>query len=76
MATRTIHAFTAAHSGRRAPFGVRQAWTLVAAMFQARHTRRLLAEMDGRLLADIGASHSDAQMEAARPFWDVSPKRR
>ena len=58
-------------TSRRTPFGVRQAWAFVCAMVQARQTRRMLAEMDGRLLADIGASPSDAQMEANRPFWDV-----
>ena len=35
-------------------------------------TRRLLAEMDGRMLADIGVTHSDAQTEAARPAWDTA----
>ncbi len=74
MATRTIHAFPAA-SARRAPFGVRKVWAFVVAMYQARQTRKLLAEMDGRLLADIGASRSDAHMEASRAFWDVSPRR-
>ena len=35
-------------------------------------TRRLLAEMDGRMLADIGVTRSEAQAEAARPAWDTA----
>ncbi len=31
--------------------------------------RRLLAAMDDRQLADIGVSRSDANREAAKPFW-------
>jgi uncharacterized protein YjiS (DUF1127 family) len=32
-------------------------------------TRRRLAEMDGRLLKDIGVSYADAELEANKPFW-------
>jgi len=45
-------------------------------MVRARQTRQLLAEMDDRMLADVGASRSDAMMEGARPFWAVSSRRR
>ena len=31
--------------------------------------RTSLAEMDDRMLADIGLSRADAEREAARPFW-------
>ena len=44
-------------------------------MLEARRTRRLLAEMDHHLLADIGIGLGDAQMEACRPFWDLGPPR-
>ena len=70
MATRIIQAFPAAPA-RSARFSVRKALAVIAAMLEARHTRRLLAEMDTRMLADIGTSPSDARMEAARPFWDL-----
>lgn len=32
-------------------------------------TRRLIADLDDRLLKDIGATRSDARAEAAKPFW-------
>jgi len=35
-------------------------------------TRRLLAEMDDRMLSDIGVTHSQAQAEASRPAWDTA----
>lgn len=54
----------------RATVSLRQVWTIIDAMIQARRTRRLLTEMDGRLLADIGASRAEASTEANRPFWD------
>lgn len=41
-------------------------------MVQTAQTRRLLAEMDSRMLADIGATRSDAQHEASRPAWDTA----
>ena len=43
----------------------------VARMLRARHTRRLLAEMDDRMLSDIGIGRGDALMEARRAPWDV-----
>ena len=48
---------------------------MAAAMWDARRTRRLLAEMDVHLLADIGIGPGDAMAEAARPFWDLAPRR-
>ena len=53
----------------------RQAWKAAFAMFEARQTRRTLAEMDGRMLADIGVDRGQARTEAARPFWDINPGR-
>lgn len=52
------------------------AWRTVCAMRQARQTRRQLAEMDDRMLADLGISRGDARMEASRPMWDLEPRRR
>ena len=45
-------------------------------MLRARRTRRLLGEMDDRMLADIGIGRGDAIVEAARPAWDLRPTRR
>ena len=36
-------------------------------------TRRQLAAMDQRMLADIGISRAEAQEEANRAFWDTAP---
>lgn len=43
------------------------------AMWRAVVTRRMLAEMDDRMLADIGVSRGDASMEANRRPWDLWP---
>ena len=40
-------------------------------MRRAHRTRRLLAEMDDRLLSDIGIGRGDALMEASRAPWDI-----
>ena len=45
------------------------------AMLRARATRRLLSEMDDRLLADIGVGRGDALHEARRPMWDLAQRR-
>ena len=69
MATHSILAPCFAFN--RGTFSLRRVWTAAIEMFQARQTRRLLAEMDDRLLADIGTTRSGAAMEANRPFWDI-----
>jgi uncharacterized protein YjiS (DUF1127 family) len=69
MATHSILAPGFASS--RGTLNLRRVWAVAGAMLEARRTRRLLAGMDGRLLADIGASRADAAMEANRPFWDI-----
>ncbi|UFN49029.1 DUF1127 domain-containing protein [Roseomonas sp. OT10] len=46
-------------------------------VFQAIESRRLLAEMDDRMLSDIGISRSEADHEANRAPWDLAaPSRR
>jgi len=54
---------------------MRQVWTALAEMARARRTRRLLAEMDDRMLADIGIGRGDALMEASRAPWDIGSRR-
>jgi uncharacterized protein YjiS (DUF1127 family) len=44
-------------------------------MWRARTTRRLLMEMDPRMLSDIGVGRGEACHEANRPFWDVETRR-
>lgn len=69
MATHSI--FAPGFAFRRGTFSLRRVWTIAGAMLQVRQTRRLLAEMDNRLLADIGTSRADAAKEANRPLWDI-----
>jgi len=44
------------------------------AMWRAIQTRRQLAEMDDRMLRDIGISRVDALHEAERAPWDLAPR--
>jgi len=50
-------------------------WTALMAMLRARRTRRLLLEMDDRMLADIGIDRGEAWMEATRSPWDLQARR-
>jgi uncharacterized protein YjiS (DUF1127 family) len=43
---------------------------------QAIRSRRHLAELDDRLLSDIGISRAEALEEASRAPWDLTPRRR
>ena len=63
--------FAPRSTGRPAAHG---AWAALTAMVRARRTRRLLAEMDDRMLADIGLDRGQALAEAARPAWDVAAR--
>lgn len=65
--TTQVH-FLPRHSGRAF---LRQAWATFMEMRRARRTRRLLTEMDDRMLADIGIGRGDALMEASRAPWDI-----
>jgi uncharacterized protein YjiS (DUF1127 family) len=40
---------------------------------EAARTRRILSDLDPRLLKDIGISRADAMQEAARAPWDLAP---
>ena len=73
MVSRSISFLTSAPS-RSVGMRVRQAWSTVRAMARARATRRLLAEMDGRMLADIGVSRAQADVEVSRPFWEYEAR--
>jgi len=50
---------------------LRRALATLSEMRRAHRTRRLLAEMDDRMLADIGVGRGDALMEASRALWDI-----
>ena len=51
-------------------------WDLLRRVWHARRTRRDLAAMDDRMLADIGIGRADAYEEARRAPWDVTPRPR
>ena len=75
MATLTTHTRTTSLVPRRMVGTMaRTGWTALAVMVRTHQTRRLLAEMDDRMLADIGVSRGDASMEAARPMWDTAAR--
>lgn len=73
MTIRSIPIFPAARS-----VAVRgHDWLLeLGRVLRAIETRRQLAEMDPRMLADIGISRSEALEEARRAPWDLAPRRR
>ncbi len=70
--TMTQVRFVPSRSGRAV---LRQAWAVLMEMRRAHRTRRLLAEMDDRLLSDIGIGRGDALMEASRAPWDIGRDR-
>jgi uncharacterized protein YjiS (DUF1127 family) len=57
---------------RRRPAGGWLGW--LAAMFHAIETRHQLAEMDDRMLKDVGISRAEAYREAERAPWDMTPR--
>lgn len=71
MAARSIHTADHWHWQGTRPAGaaflhrLRCAWQVVS-------TRHVLAEMDDRMLSDIGISRAEAQLEANRAPWDVA----
>lgn len=56
----------------RAKRGGWLAW--MAHCLRAIETRRHLAEMDDRMLKDIGITRVDALREAGRAPWDLTPR--
>jgi uncharacterized protein YjiS (DUF1127 family) len=42
---------------------------VIRTWFQRSRQRRSLAELDDRMLRDIGVTRSQAEREAAKPFW-------
>jgi uncharacterized protein YjiS (DUF1127 family) len=50
------------------------AW--VAQMRRAAIGRRAIAQMDDRMLSDVGLSRAEASVEINRRPWDITPKAR
>lgn len=45
----------------------------IRAMLAVRRSRRDLANLDARLLQDVGLTAGQVERESTRPFWDVPP---
>ena len=60
-------------TGRRG--GLRELLRFVSRMAEAIETRQQLAQLDDRMLADIGISRADAEAEYERAPWDMEPLR-
>lgn len=56
--------------------GFRGVLSAVGAMWRAAETRRQLAQLDARMLADIGLGRAEALAEADRAPWDLAKRRR
>ncbi|WP_081818728.1 DUF1127 domain-containing protein [Pseudomonas sp. PH1b] len=56
-------------TSQTAPGTLRRWMTMFAGMLERTRTRRLLAQMDERQLADCGISHCDRTRELHHPFW-------
>ncbi len=46
-------------------------WRAMARAIERRASRRNLAELDDRMLKDLGISRAQAEFEASRPVWQA-----
>lgn len=53
---------------------LRHCFERVQAIRKAVQERRALAQMDPRMLADIGLSRAEAEAEINRKPWDIAPR--
>jgi uncharacterized protein YjiS (DUF1127 family) len=67
--------YTTTHAtARRNARGAESAWAAwMREALRTIGTRRHLAQMDDRMLKDIGLTRSEALEEAGRAPWDVTP---
>jgi uncharacterized protein YjiS (DUF1127 family) len=72
----TIRSIPAVHAVRSIAVRGNDWFIALRRALRAIETRRQLAEMDRRMLADIGVSRSEALEEARRAPWDLAPRRR
>ncbi|MDH3741823.1 MAG: DUF1127 domain-containing protein [Hyphomicrobiales bacterium] len=69
--TAHIHKGNSQSIVQRIASGISYAWQTAQARARVRRERQLLATLDDRMLKDIGLTRADANLEAARPSWDV-----
>ena len=53
---------------------LRHGFARLQAIRRAVQERRALAQMDSRMLADIGLSRAQAEAEINRKPWDIAPR--
>lgn len=63
---------TANYFSTHSTYAPRGMFSSIRRAFAVQAERRQLADMDDRMLADIGLSRSDAMTEARRPLWDMA----
>ena len=44
-------------------------WCMVQKAWRRHRSRQALAQLDARLLRDIGVTYAEAENEANKPFW-------
>lgn len=54
---------------------ISHAWQAHQTRSRMRRERQMLATLDDRMLKDIGLTRAEANLEAARPGWDVPESR-
>lgn len=73
--TMSGHALTRLHASRRPAAVPAMGWlSFLAEMLRAMQSRKRLAEMDDRMLKDIGVSRAEAFEEANRAPWDIGQR--
>jgi uncharacterized protein YjiS (DUF1127 family) len=45
------------------------AWAMLRSAWRRQRSRQRIAQLDWRVLKDIGASFAEAEAEANKPFW-------
>jgi uncharacterized protein YjiS (DUF1127 family) len=72
----TAHTTATAGFGSPAVPARETLWTVLRRLWITVTTRNQLAELDERMLHDLGLSKADVSREIARAPWDTAPVRR
>ena len=70
-----MKAFATTHGMTFSPVSLAGLFRLISTAWKITRERRALANLDDRMLADMGISSDSAAHEAARPFWDLPGNR-
>jgi uncharacterized protein YjiS (DUF1127 family) len=72
MSAHVLHSSIARRRHAASPVAVWLLW--LAEAMRTVSTRRSLAQMDDRMLKDIGLTRAEALQEAERKPWDLGPR--